>query len=96
MQQDTHEQRSLRTKPGWATTTGLDATPLPSYLSKLAGGGGGSWGGGGGYWQLGGGGGAAHNPLLSHAYLKGVSGGMGVQRYVCSNSDILSLPGRKF
>ena len=26
----------------------------------------------------GGGGGAARNPLLSHAYLKGVSGGMGV------------------
>ena len=50
----------------------------PSYLSKLAGGGGGSAGGwGGGDWQLGRGGGV-RNPLLSHAYLKGVSGGMGV------------------
>ena len=63
----------------------------------MGGGSAGGWGGGGGYWQLGrgGGGGAARNPLLSHAYLKGVSGGMGVQRYVCDNSDILSLPGRK-
>ena len=54
----------------------------PSYLSKLVGGGGvgagGGSAGGRGYWQLGRGGGAARNPLLSHAYLKGVSAGMGV------------------
>ena len=36
----------------------------PRAMSKLAGGGGGGW--------------AARNPLLSHAYLKGVSGGMGI------------------
>ena len=59
--------------------------PPPSYLSKLAGGGGGVGAGGGsvGGWGRGvlaawRGGGAARNPLLSHAYLKGVSGGMGV------------------
>ena len=59
--------------------------PPPSYLPKLAGGGGGSWGGGGwrgvgggGIGSLAGGGGAAHNLLLSHAFLRGVSGGMGV------------------
>ena len=57
----------------------------PSYLSKLAGWGGGRREGGGGVsgrvggvlaaWP--GGGGGARNPLLSHAYLKGVFGGMG-------------------
>ena len=46
----------------------------PRYLSKL-GAGGGSAGGGGGIGSLAGGGGAARNPLLSHAYLMGVSGG---------------------
>ena len=56
----------------------------PRYRSKLAGGGGGLGRGGGrqeggGIGSLAGGGGvAARNPLLSHAYLKGVSGGMGV------------------
>ena len=60
--------------------------PPLSCLSKLAGRGGGSMGGGGGIGgrvgggigSLAGGGGGARNPLLSHAYLKGVSGGMGV------------------
>ena len=56
-----------------------------SYLSKLAGGGGGGVGakdagGGGGGLAARPGGGFARNPLLPHAYLKGVcvSGDMGV------------------
>ena len=71
--------------PGGVTKTGPDATPPPSHLSKLAGGEGGGGqlgreGGGGGIGSSARGGGAAHNPLLPHAYLKGVcvSGGMGV------------------
>ena len=52
--------------------------PPPASCKKLAGGGSaGGWGGGLAAWP-GGGGGAARNPLLSHAYLKGVAGGMGV------------------
>ena len=70
---------------GGGAPTGPDATTPPSYLPKLAGGQLG-WGGVGGRlgggvnWQLGGGGGAARDPLLPHAYLKGVcvSRGMGV------------------
>ena len=57
----------------------------PAIGQNLRGGGGGGGGGvgsaggwGRGYWQLGRGGGAARDPLLPHAYLKGVSGGMGV------------------
>ena len=58
-------------------------------------GGGGVGGRVGGIGSLAGGVGAARNPLLSHAYLQGVCGGMGLQRYECDNSDILSLLGRK-
>ena len=79
----------------WGTDTGGNynrsgCDPPPSYLSKLAGGGSGR-GGGGFSGRVGGGGigsprggpkggGAARDPLLPHAYLKGVcvSGGMGV------------------
>ena len=69
-----------RATRGGATTTGPDATPPPSYLSKLAGRGwvgGGSWGGGGG------------------GVLAAWRGGGGAARNVCDNSDILSLLGRK-
>ena len=76
---------------GGATTTGPDATPPPpSYLPKL--GGGGSLGGGvrlrGGVGEVPKVEGPAHNPLLPHAHLQGgcVSGGLGVQRYVCDKS----------
>ena len=57
--------------PRGATTTGPEATPPPppppelSVKTCVAGGGIGSLAGGGG--------GAVRNPLLSHAYLKGVS-----------------------
>ena len=71
-----------------ATTTGPDATPPPAICQHLRGGGGGSWDWGGGVGvRLGGGligssagGGAVRDPLLPHAYLKGVcvSRGMGV------------------
>ena len=79
--------------PGGATTTGPDATPPPqlSICQNLQGGegtvgaGGESrrergGGGGRGIGSSAGEGGAARNPLLPHAYLKGVcvSGGMGV------------------
>ena len=42
-------------------------------------------------------GGFVHDPLLPHAKIKGgcVSGGLGVQRYVCDNSVFSSLPRRK-
>ena len=88
---------------GGATATRPDATPRQPCL-KTCGGGGGSWGcegggvaggWGGGSGSLAVGQGGAHNQLLSHAYVKRVSRGMGVSRYVCPNSDILSLPGRK-
>ena len=87
--------------PGGRLQLVLMQHPPPSYLSKLAGGGAVGAGGGGrredrgGIGSLAGGAGAARNPLLSHAYLKGVSGGMGGKRYVWDNSNILSLPGRK-
>ena len=51
----------------------------------------------GGYWQLGRGGGlrATHYHHM-HTSRGGVClGGMGVQRYVCDNSDFSSLAGRK-
>ena len=69
--------------PAGATTSGPDATPPPPGICQnvVRGGGGGvGWRvGGGGIGSLAqGGGGAAHNPLPSHVYLKGVSGGMGV------------------
>ena len=77
---------------GGATTIGPDATHPPAICQNLRRGGhlgrrGGVSGrvGGGGYWRYGGGvvprgGGAACDPLLPHAYLKGVCvfGGMGV------------------
>ena len=74
--------------PRRATTTGPDATPPPppAICQNLGGGGGGGGGavgagegvggrvrgGGGGIGSSAGGGGAARNPLLPHAYLKGV------------------------
>ena len=71
---------------GGATTIGPDATHPPAICQNLRGGG--SWGGGGGVGGRAGeggvlaaqpGGGAARDPLLPHAYLKGVcvSGGGG-------------------
>ena len=82
---------------GGATTTGPDATP-PQLSAKTGGGGGGAVGAGGGGgggggaaggWGggigslAGGGGGAARNPLVSHAYLKGVSGYRGMYAISC-------------
>ena len=89
--QSCHEcNESLRV--GWCQPPGgrlqlqLVLMRHPPQLSvKTCGGGGGVGAGGGGdrqgvlaAWPGGGGGAAARNPLLSHAYLKGVSGGMGV------------------
>ena len=76
-------------KPGGPTAIGPDATnpPPPGICQNLPGeGGGGQLGRGGGGRREGlgvlaawpGAGGAVRNPLLSHAYLKGLSGGMGV------------------
>ena len=94
--------------PGGATTTGPDATTPPSYLSKLAEGGGLGQGGGGvgGYWQLGRGAGAARDPLLPHAYLKGVCVCLGAWEYrgmyamiaisrLCREESLTSPPLRK-
>ena len=68
--------------PGGATSTGPDATPPQLSVKTCRGGelgrGGGGSAGGGVLAAWPGEGGAARNPLLSHAYLKGVSGGMGV------------------
>ena len=62
--------------------------PPPDICQNLRGGavgeGGGGFGGrvgGGGYWQLGQGGGPARNPLLPHAYLKGVCVCLGTWGY---------------
>ena len=57
--------------PGGRLQLVLMRHPPPAICQNLRGGG--SAGGGGGIGSLGGGG-AARNPLLSHAYLKGVSG----------------------
>ena len=73
---------------GGATTTGADATPPPAICQNL-------WGEGG-YWQLGrGGGGGCAQPTTITCIPQGGVWGHGVQRCVCHNSDILSLPGRK-
>ena len=82
----TERQKTMWHRPGGATTTGPDATPPSAICQNLGGGGGGggavgagggSAGGWGGVLAAWPGGGAARNPLLSHAYLKGVSGGHG-------------------
>ena len=91
----TGPRQSSRLRPGGGgggggATTGPNAPPPPPHaicqnFGGAVGAGGGVNGRGGGIGSLTGGGGA-RNPLLSHAYLKEVSGGIGVHRYVREES----------